>query len=181
MDLRNKIYVMHFYATQGYGQGVGFAVSLFSLTSIGTYFFAKFIPAITNYTVELIILTVAIVYMISMGVGYIFYNKGYRQRQHLAEAGANPLMDFPMGAKEILGYDDSILGHEASLLSYESAIIGLENSILINKKLNIPTNKLEENITKQKNMMQRMNEMKDKIVAMRGKAQMDVIISDKIV
>jgi len=180
MDLRNKLYIMHYFATQGYGQGVGFAVSLFSLTSVGTYFLAKFIPAITNYTLELIIITVFTAYMLSVAVGYIFYNKGYRQRQHLAEMGANPTNSYPYSEKEILGYDASILGHDASLLGYQSTIINLENSIRINEKLGIPIDTLKININEQKTMMEKVRVMRDKLAEMRSRAKTNVEITDVI-
>lgn len=98
------------------------------------------------------------VVVISIATGLIVKRSGFWGREHQISMEANPALNFPIGEKEILGFDASILG-------YETTIISLKNQIEVDKKLGVDTTKLLELLDRQEKMLERYREMRAKAKA----------------
>ncbi len=108
-------------------------------TIIYNFILYKYVPA-NSYTYGLIGIGLVAV---SVLVGIVSKRSGFWGREHQVSTEANPVLNYPIGDKEVLAYD--------------SAIVSLENSIEVNKKLGIPADRLFYLLTRTKEMRSRAN------------------------
>lgn len=137
------------------------------LAVIYNFVLNKYLPADT-LTYSLIGMGVV---LFSWVMGYEMKRSGFWGKEHQISTEANPAINYPIGEKELLGYDATILGYEAAVLNYEASIFGYQNEILIlkNQMESAGAEKkaeLEERIARQEELLRQMREMQERNKAM---------------
>lgn len=145
------------------------------LVIIYNYVLSKYLPLNAIIYVGLGILVI----FVSIITGYLSKRSGFWGREHQISTEANPVLNYPIGEKEVLGYDSSILGHEASVLGYDSSILGyettilqVENQIKVNEKLGVDPEynaMLKANIGQWRIMLEELKRMRLRVIDMLGK------------
>lgn len=155
----DKISTLYFYGKLGWGNYISLILGASAyLTIIYTYIIAKFIPTPDIY---LFIGIACFIAVISIICGYLARKSGFWGKEHWMSTISNPALDKPTGKKDILAYDAGIVGLEVSIMC-------LENQLDMNSKLGIDNKKIMDALEKQKNILEKMRDMRNSSYSSEG-------------
>ncbi len=137
VDLFGRAYM---YFKLGWANYLALVLGLVAyFTIIYNFLLYKYVPA-NPYTYAFIGL---ILVAASVVIGIVSKRSGFWGREHQVSTEANPVLNYPIGDKEILSYD--------------TAIVLLENQMAVNEALRIPTRELTDILDRTRKMRARAN------------------------
>ena len=143
---------------RGYGMGTSFLLGIFNALNIVIIGLKVFIPTFTFSTLLLIYMAgFAAIIVISIGFDFLLLYLDFTQKEYLIGTRDNPLINIPIGSKEILGYKSAIAGLEREIQSYR-----VSNAICeaLNLKEQVPL--LEQNIRSAEEYKAKLEDMLNK-------------------
>ena len=143
---------------RGYGMGTSFLLGIFNALNIVIIGLKVFIPTFSFSTLLLIyaVSFIAII-LISIGFDFLLLYLDFTQKEYLIGTRDNPLINIPIGSKEILGYQSAIAGLDREIQSYR-----VSNAICeaLNLKEQVPL--LEQNIRSAEEYKAKLEDMLNK-------------------
>ena len=122
---------------RGYGLGTSFLLGIFNALNIVIIAIKVFIPAFTlSALILLYAFGFAAIVLVSVAFDFILLKLNFTQAEYTIGTRDNPLINKPIGDKEILGYQNSLAGLDREITSYEAQIailrkLGLEDKVVI--------------------------------------------------
>ena len=122
---------------RGYGLGTSFLLGIFNALNIVIIAIKVFIPAFTLSALLLLYaFGFAAIVLISIAFDFILLKLNFTQAEYTIGTRDNPLINKPIGDKEILGYQNSLAGLDREITNYEAQIailrkLGLEDKVAI--------------------------------------------------
>ena len=143
---------------RGYGMGTSFLLGIFNALNIVIIGLKVFIPTFTLSMLLLIYIAgFAAIIVISIGFDFLLLYLDFTQKEYLIGTRDNPLINIPIGSKEILGYQSAIAGLEREIQNYR-----VSNAICeaLNLKEQVPL--LEQNIRSAEEYKAKLEDMLNK-------------------
>ena len=122
---------------RGYGLGTSFLLGIFNALNIVIIGLKVFIPTFTLSALLLLYaFGFAAIVLISIAFDFILLRLNFTQAEYTIGTRDNPLINKPIGDKEILGYQNSLAGLDREITNYEAQIailrkLGLEDKVAI--------------------------------------------------
>lgn len=122
---------------RGYGLGTSFLLGIFNALNIVIIGLKVFIPTFTLSALLLLYaFGFAAIVLISIAFDFILLKLNFTQAEYTIGTRDNPLINKPIGDKEILGYQNSLAGLDREITNYEAQIailrkLGLEDKVAI--------------------------------------------------
>ena len=122
---------------RGYGLGTSFLLGIFNALNIVIIAIKVFIPTFTlSALLMLYAFGFAAIVLVSIAFDFILLKLNFTQAEYTIGTRDNPLINRPIGDKEILGYQNSLAGLDREITSYEAQIailrkLGLEDKVAI--------------------------------------------------
>ena len=122
---------------RGYGLGTSFLLGIFNALNIVIIAIKVFIPTFTlSALLMLYAFGFAAIVLVSIAFDFILLKLNFTQAEYTIGTRDNPLINKPIGDKEILGYQNSLAGLDREITSYEAQIailrkLGLEDKVAI--------------------------------------------------
>ena len=122
---------------RGYGLGTSFLLGIFNALNIVIIAIKVFIPAFTlSALILLYAFGFAAIVLVSIAFDFILLKLNFTQAEYTIGTRDNPLINKPIGDKEILGYQNSLAGLDREITSYEAQIailkkLGLDDKVAI--------------------------------------------------
>ena len=122
---------------RGYGLGTSFLLGIFNALNIVIIAIKVFIPAFTlSALILLYAFGFAAIVLVSIAFDFILLKLNFTQAEYTIGTRDNPIINKPIGDKEILGYQNSLAGLDREIASYEAQIailrkLGLEDKVKI--------------------------------------------------
>ena len=122
---------------RGYGMGTAFLLGIINALNILIIGLKVFIP---TFSFSMLLLIYAVSFMaiiaISIGFDFLLLYLDFTQAEYTIGTRDNPLINRPIGDKEILGYQNGIAALNREIASYEAQIailrkLGLEDKVAI--------------------------------------------------
>jgi hypothetical protein len=144
------------YFKQGWGGYISFVLGLVVyLTIIYNFLLTQYFP---HSPIDYVIILFAII-LTSIAVGYLAKRSGLWGNENLLATEANPVINIPIGKKEILNYTLHLQGLDMSIANTEVTIEMLNTLIKDPKKLKVATGKLYRNLKILKEQKRQINDM----------------------
>ena len=143
---------------RGYGLGTSFLLGIFNALNIVVIAIKVFIPSFTLSTLLLLYaIGFAAVVLVSILFDFLLLKLNFTQAEYTIGTRDNPLINIPIGSKEILGYQSAIAGLEREIQSYR-----VSNAICeaLNLKEQVPL--LEQNIRSAEEYKAKLEDMLNK-------------------
>ena len=122
---------------RGYGLGTSFLLGIFNALNIVIIGLKVFIPTFTlSALLMLYAFGFAAIVLVSIAFDFILLKLNFTQAEYTIGTRDNPLINKPIGDKEILGYQNSLAGLDREITNYEAQIailrkLGLEDKVAI--------------------------------------------------
>ncbi len=122
---------------RGYGLGTSFLLGIFNALNIVVIAIKVFIPSFTLSTLLLLYaIGFAAVVLVSILFDFLLLKLNFTQAEYTIGTRDNPLINKPIGDKEILGYMNSLAGLDREISSYGAQIailrkLGLDDKVVI--------------------------------------------------
>ena len=145
---------------RGYGMGTSFLLGIFNALNIIIIGLKVFIPTFSFSTLLLIYIAgfIAII-LISIGLDFLLLHLDFTQKEYLIGARDNPAVSIPIGAKEILGYQNIIAGIDREIQNY-----GVSKAICEALRLHDQKRILNQNIRSAEEYKAKLEDMLNKAV-----------------
>ena len=145
---------------RGYGLGTSFLLGIFNALNIVIIAIKVFIPAFTLSALLLLYaFGFAAIVLVSIAFDFILLKLNFTQAEYTIGTRDNPLINRPIGDKEILGYQNGIAALNREIKNYE-----IQKDICEALNLNDKIPILEQNIKSTEEYKAKMEDMLNKAV-----------------